>query len=113
MSPATKPRLSRDEVAGRALEFLDEHGLDGLSMRRLAGELGVGTMTLYGWFRSKDELLDAVVDAAVAEHGPPEMDGPWQDRLRELMRFTREALGRHPAVVRLRAERPILRPEAL
>jgi AcrR family transcriptional regulator len=115
--PATtkppKPRLSREEVAGQALAFLDEHGLDGLSMRRLAAELGVGTMTLYGHFRSKDELLDAVVDAAVQDQAEPALEGSWEERLRELMRQTRRGLARHPAVVKLRAERPVLRPEAL
>ena len=52
--PAPRPArsLSREEVAGAALELVDEVGLDGLSMRRLAQRVGVGTMTLYGYFRS-------------------------------------------------------------
>ena len=112
-SGGPRPRLSRDDVARRALEFLDTHGLEGLSMRRLAGEIGVGTMTLYGYFASKDELLDAVVDAAVADREIPLEGGSWQERLRRLMHFTHDAVGRHPALVKLRAERPVLRPEAL
>jgi AcrR family transcriptional regulator len=82
-------------------------------MRRLADHLGVGTMTLYGYFRSKDELLDALVDAAVADREPVELHGPWQEQLRQLMRATRRGLGRHPSLVKVRAERPVLRPEAL
>jgi AcrR family transcriptional regulator len=112
-APAPRNRLSREEVASSALAYLDRHGLDGLSMRRLAGELGVGTMTLYGYFRSKDELLDAVVDAAVADRPAAPLEGDWPDRLRRLMGDTREALGRHPALVQLRVQRPVLRPEAL
>lgn len=118
MSQSAKPadarnRLSHEAVARAALEFLDRHGLEELSMRRLATELGVGTMTLYGYFRSKDELLDAVVDAAVAERPPVAAGGPWQERLRALMRGSREGLDRHPAIVKVRMQRPVLRPEAL
>jgi AcrR family transcriptional regulator len=100
-------------VARAALDLLDEHGLAALSMRRLADQLGVGTMTLYSYFRSKDELLDAVVDAAVADREQVELDGPWQEQLRTLMQATRRGLSRHPALVKVRAERPVLRPEAL
>jgi AcrR family transcriptional regulator len=106
-------RLSRDQVARAALELLDEHGLEALSMRRLAEHVGVGTMTLYGYFRSKDDLLDAIVDAAVADLEPVGLEGAWQERLRELMRASRRSLGRHPSLVKVRAERPVLRPEAL
>src|SRR5436305_4757600 len=113
-TPAPRPRLSREELAQAALAFLDTHGLEGLSMRRLAAALDVGTMTLYGYFRSKDELLDAAVDAAVADIRPaPPNAGPWQHRLRATMRRTRDTLSRHPALVQLRVQLPVLRPEAL
>jgi AcrR family transcriptional regulator len=108
-----RTRLSRDEIARAALGFLDHNGLEALSMRRLAAEMGVGTMTLYGHFRSKDELLDAAVDMAVADAPPPALAGDWRDRLRQLMSATRAALERHPALVKLRVQRPVLRPEAL
>jgi AcrR family transcriptional regulator len=110
---ATRARLNAEQVAAAALELLDEHGLDWLSMRRLADHLGVGTMTLYGYFRSKDELLDAVIDAAVADREQVELEGPWDDQLRRLMQAVRRGLGRHPGLVKVRAERPVLRPEAL
>lgn len=109
----TRSRLSPEQVASAALELLDREGLDALSMRRLAAELGVGTMTLYGYFRSKDELLDAVVDAAVAEREPFSFEGSWQEQIRRLMRASRRNLSRHPGLVKVRAERPVLRPEAL
>lgn len=82
-------------------------------MRRLADELGVGTMTLYGYFRSKDDLLDAVVDAAVAEREPFTFEGTWQEQIRRLMQGSRRRLGRHPGLVKVRADRPVLQPEAL
>jgi AcrR family transcriptional regulator len=110
---ATRARLSPEQVAAAALELLDRDGLEALSMRRLADHLGVGTMTLYGYFRSKDELLDAVVDAAVAEREPFSFDGSWRDQIRRLMQGSRRSLGRHPGLVKVRAERPVLQPEAL
>src|SRR4051794_14245947 len=110
---ATRARLSPEQVAAAALELLDRDGLDALSMRRLAERLGVGTMTLYGYFRNKDELLDAVVDAAVDEREPFSFEGTWQDQIRRLMRGSRRNLGRHPGLVKVRADRPVLQPEAL
>jgi AcrR family transcriptional regulator len=100
-------------VAAAALELLDRDGLEALSMRRLAEQLGVGTMTLYGYFRSKDELLDAVIDAAVAEREPFAFEGSWQEQIQRLMQGSRRNLGRHPGLVKVRADRPVLRPEAL
>jgi AcrR family transcriptional regulator len=108
-----RARLSSEQVAAAALELLDREGLEALSMRRLAEQLGVGTMTLYGYFRSKEELLDAVIDAAVADREPFVFDGTWQEQIRRLMHRSRRRLSRHPALVKVRADRPVLRPEAL
>ncbi|MDP9384252.1 MAG: TetR/AcrR family transcriptional regulator [Actinomycetota bacterium] len=103
---------SRAEVATAALALIDEEGLAGLSMRRLAQRLGVGTMTLYGWFRSKDELLHAVVEVA-ADGPPPHVpEGDWRDALRAIARQWRRSLERHPALVELRLRRPITTPAA-
>jgi AcrR family transcriptional regulator len=100
-------------VAREALAIADREGLDALSMRALAERLGVGTMTLYGYFRNKDELLDAVVDAAVGERDPVVLEGDWRGQLRALVLSAREGLLRHPSLVELRVRRPVLRPEAL
>lgn len=82
-------------------------------MQRLAEHLGVGTMTMYGYFRSKEELLDALVDAAVEDAEPPPRTGSWRRQLRELVHFAHRRLARHPALVQLRLREPVLRPEAL
>lgn len=109
--------LSRERILLGALELLDRDGLDAFSMRRLAQELGVGTMTVYGYFRGRDELLDAVVDLGgediarrVSEAGA---DSSWKERLRELMIGIRESLLAHPGIVELRYKRPLLSPGAL
>lgn len=114
-SAAREPRaeLSRAAVARAALELLDRDGLDALSMRRLADELGVGTMTLYGYFRNKGELLDAVVDSAVSDADAPALRGGWKEQLRSHVLNARRSLQRHPSLVELRVRRPVLRPEAL
>jgi AcrR family transcriptional regulator len=109
----SRTNLSRERIVTAALGLLDREGLDALSMRRLAQELDVGTMTLYGYFRNKDELLDAVVDMGAESIRLPELEGPWRDQLRDLMRAVREALLEHPGVVELRLRRPLLSPGAL
>ena len=115
MTPATQPRTvtTREDVARAALELADTEGVDALSMRRLAGALGVGTMTLYGYFRNKTDLLDGLVDVAMDEAEDLRTDGPWRDSLRDTVITARRNILRHPALVELRFRRPVLRPEAL
>jgi AcrR family transcriptional regulator len=105
--------LSRRQIARAALEIVDSEGLDGLTMQRVAEAVGAGTMTLYGYVRSKDELLDAVVDAAVEDAEPPTGEGSWRERLGELARVAHHMLTRHPALVQVRMAQPVLRPESL
>jgi AcrR family transcriptional regulator len=62
-----RERLSRDRVLAAAVALADAEGLDGLSMRRLAEQLGVVPMALYKHVADKEELLDGMVDAALAE----------------------------------------------
>lgn len=109
----TRPRLNRDDIARAALELADAEGLEALSMRGLADRLGVGTMTLYGYFRNKSELLDALIDVAVTETPPSPAEGDWTEQLRAVVRSARQGLLRHPSIVELRVRRPVLRPEAL
>jgi AcrR family transcriptional regulator len=100
--------LSRDRIARAGLELADRDGVDALSMRRLADELGSGTMTLYGHFTDKRELLDAVVETAVAELELPRFEGSWRDQIRQLGAYTRELFARHPGVVEIWARQPVL-----
>ena len=110
----TRTGLTREAVAQAALELLDREPLEALSMRRLAAELDVGTMTLYGYFRSKQELLDAVVDAAAATAIPDVLDaGGWRERLEQILVSLYRGLTRHPGIVRLRVDRPISSPAAM
>ena len=103
----------RIEIAEAALSLIDTEGLDALSMRRLARELGLGTMTLYGYFATKEELLDAVVARAATGSRPIKLPaGTWAERLRALARSWHANLARHPSIVQLRLRRPIVGREA-
>jgi AcrR family transcriptional regulator len=112
--PATdrSAALSRETIARAALALLDAEGLDALSMRRLASDLGVGTMTLYGYVRSKRELLAAVVDVAAEDFVAPPATGDLRARATAFLRAVSDWLERHPALVALRDEEPIVRPSA-
>jgi len=100
--------LSRVRIADAALDLIDREGLEAVSMRRLAQELGTGTMTIYGYFAGKDELLDAVVDVAAERHGAAPSAGSWRERLAEVIRSFRRGLAAHPGLIRLRLRRPLV-----
>jgi AcrR family transcriptional regulator len=112
---ARRPRggLSRRLIARAALDIVDREGLDALTMQRVADAVDAGTMTLYGYVRSKDELLDAVIDAAVEDAQPLTGRGSWREQLGELARVAHDMLTRHPALVQIRLRQPVLRPESL
>jgi AcrR family transcriptional regulator len=95
---ATKPRppLSRERVLAAAVALADAGGVDALSMRKLAQELGVVPMALYKHVASKDELLDGMVDLVVGEIDPPAGGTGWKTAIRRRILSARRALLRHP-----------------
>lgn len=82
-----------------ALDLADAEGLDAVSMRRLAGELGVGAMSLYSHVAGKDELLELMADRIFAEFLAPELPADWREALRTIARRTRTAMLHHPWLV--------------
>ncbi len=64
---ANQPTLKREEIVAAAIALVDSDGLEGLSMRKLAAELGVGTMSLYYHVPDKSSLYDLILDAIVGE----------------------------------------------
>lgn len=91
-------RLARPGIVSAAIALADEHGIDALSMRRLATTLGVDPMSIYHHVSDKSELLDAMADAVVAEIDAPvpEPGTAWADELRALAHAARAAVTRHP-----------------
>lgn len=97
-SPARAPRhtITRERVITGALELADAEGLAALTIRALAGRLGVKPMAIYHHVAGKEEILDAIVDAVYAEIYLPASGPPWREELAHRSRSMREALGRHP-----------------
>src|SRR3954462_10424016 len=93
----TEPRtpLSEERVLETAVAFADRHGLEALSMRKLADELGVAAMTLYYYVPNKDRLIDGMIDIVFGEIEPPSVELDWMTAMRRRAVSTREALNRH------------------
>lgn len=99
--------LSRQRVIEAALALADEGGVEALTMRKLADQLGVRAMSLYNHVANKDDLLDALVDAAMSEIAVPSADADWRAQVREIAVSAHETLLRHAWVVGLGArQRP-------
>lgn len=110
-----RPRFTRDEIAEAAVRIADAEGLEALSMRRLAAELDAGTMTLYHYIRTKDELLTLVSDAVMAEVVvPPDHPLPagWRAAIAVIAERARAALERHPWLLDIAVD-PQIGPNAV
>lgn len=88
--------LDRDLIVGTAIDIADRIGIDGLSMRKLAGELGVEAMSLYYHVPNKDVLLDLMVDRIIREIGLPSLDDPWKPAMRARAVSAHEVFQAHP-----------------
>ncbi|MEY2839629.1 MAG: hypothetical protein RJB60_1928, partial [Pseudomonadota bacterium] len=62
-----KPELSREKIAATAIAIADADGFEAVTMRRLASEMGVGTMSLYHYVKTKEELVAMMDDALMAD----------------------------------------------
>jgi AcrR family transcriptional regulator len=102
---ASDAGLSKQRVVAEAVRLADREGVDGLSMRRLAGALGAGAMSLYHYVASKDELLDAMIDVVFDEIELPTEDGDWQSAMRREAVSTQQVLARHPWAIALMESR--------
>jgi AcrR family transcriptional regulator len=87
--------LSEERVLRTAVDLADRHGIDWLSMRKLADELGVSAMSPYYYVANKDRLIDGMVDIVFGEIEPPSLDVDWKTAMRRRAVSTREALNRH------------------
>ena len=88
--------LSRERVLRAAVALADDAGIESLSMRKLAEELGVVPMALYKHVASKEELLDGMIDVVVGEIDPPALETDWKSAVRQRILSARRALLRHP-----------------
>jgi AcrR family transcriptional regulator len=100
--PDERPRLSKRAVTDRALKLADADGLDTLTIRKLAQDLGVTPMALYWHFRSKEDLLEGVAERVWGEIDVNvDPSAPWPDQLAGLLKSLVSVLRAHPSAPRL------------
>jgi AcrR family transcriptional regulator len=93
---AARTPLSRERVVRTAVAVADAHGVDAVSMRRVAHELGVDPMSLYNHVANKEDLLDGMANLVVAEIDLTPAGDEWKPALRARVLEAREMLSRHP-----------------
>jgi AcrR family transcriptional regulator len=101
-----RERLRRERILATAVALADGGGVDSISMRRIAQELGVVPMALYKHVANKDELLDGMIDVVVGEIDPPLEGADWKTAMRERILSARRVLLRHPWASRVIESRP-------
>jgi AcrR family transcriptional regulator len=107
-----KQRLDVDRIVDAAIAIAGETGLDGLSMRKVAEQLGVGTMSLYTYVPGKPELIDLMLDATI-EPSVPHEDAPWRARLQRVADENWARVHRHPWLLEVTPLRPVLGPNTI
>src|SRR5215470_3835884 len=105
--------LDQARIVRAALELLDEVGLDELTMRRLAEQLGVQAASLYRHVHDKDELLVLLGDEISGEIPLVNPSGSWQAQLKDMARNVRKGLLAHRDAARLLAITPPIGPRRL
>lgn len=96
MPSARRASLSRDRILRAAIKLADHHGLEALSMRKLAATLKVEAMSLYNHITNKDELLDGMVDVVIGEITCPTRCGDWKAALRARATSALAVMTAHP-----------------
>jgi AcrR family transcriptional regulator len=111
-----RPRLTVTGITRAAIALADESGLDAVTMRRVAERIGNTTaMSLYTYIPGKAELLDLMLDAVHGEPVEPAApsDGDWRARLAAVARQRRARYLRHPWLLQVAVNRPVLGPHVI
>ena len=98
---AQRTRLSRERVLSSAVALADAGGIDALTIRALATELGVKPMSVYHYVANKDEIIDAIVDIVFSEIDLPRPGRNWRAEMRRRAVSARAVLRRHPWAIPL------------
>ncbi|MCP3805089.1 TetR/AcrR family transcriptional regulator C-terminal domain-containing protein [Allokutzneria sp. A3M-2-11 16] len=89
-------KLTREKVLAAALVLVEENGVQGLSMRKLAAAVGVEAMSLYNHVPNKDAVIDGIAELVIRRMALPEPTGDWKADLRQLANAFRAAATRYP-----------------
>lgn len=103
----------REEILSVALDISEQQGLAAVSMRAIASRVGLTPMALYGYFSSKDDLLDGLVGRVLQKVPSPDPGMGWCERLLVCGRATRRVAHRHPQTFPLLLTRPAVLPESI
>lgn len=111
-SPRARPsragRLSLDAIVESATRVIDADGFDGLTMRKVAAGCGVTVMALYGYVRTREELVAAVMDHLLAEIPLPDVEElSWQGQVAEVFRTVNRAFEAHPVLSEIVGHQPL------
>lgn len=106
------PKVSLDALVEAAADIADADGIDAVTMRRLAERCGVGVMTIYGYVRTKEELLAVLADRYLSEIDLPDPTSAWQDQLAALYCSVRDVMLKHPTLVPIIANQRLDRRSA-
>jgi AcrR family transcriptional regulator len=105
---STARRLTLEAIVDVAAELIEAEGFEALTMRRIAEECGVGVMTLYGYVRTKEEILAALSDRLLAEvELPTRADQPWTEQVADVMRSVHRVFSAHPELADIATTQPI------
>ena len=108
-----RTQLTRERVVSAAIGLADREGIESISMRRLAQELGVEAMSLYTHVRNKNDLLDGMADAVISQIPLNAGGADWKTALRQMALAAREVMLRHPWAPRVIETRTAPGPAAL
>jgi AcrR family transcriptional regulator len=108
-----KPRLTLEAIIDQAVAVADAEGLDALSMRRVASDLGVGTMSLYRYLPGKEELLDLMLERVGALDEGADLGDDWREAMRAMGTGLWQLYTQHPWLPLVDQTRPLLGPNAL
>ena len=112
MSPhrtRVKNEQQLDTILDVALKMADEQGLEAVSIRKLASEIGVAPMTVYGYVTSKEDLLTRMAERCLDRFETPVLaSSDWTDHVRAIMTSLRELLLSHPSLVGLLSRRRVM-----
>ncbi|WP_433580410.1 TetR/AcrR family transcriptional regulator [Nocardia brasiliensis] len=112
-SRGPKPGLTLDRIVAAAIEVADDEGLDAVTMRRVATQLGTGTMSLYRYLPGKAELLDLMLDRVYRPAEEPAPAAGWRAALEAVAYDSLALFQAHPWLIQVNQARPVLGPGAM
>jgi AcrR family transcriptional regulator len=110
---ANRAPVNRERTLEVALAVADSEGIQAVTMRRLARDLGVEAASLYHYVNGKDQIFDGLVDVVAAEIELPKPSADWRESVSQRAHHTRSVLRRHPWAVSLMASRTSPGPATL